>query len=90
MLITYYWALFRNAIRIMSKRSRPEKGFYRYLHSRSSVDLLPTEGQVRPIKQYHLGLDGDSTTLPEGVFEVERVIHQRKSGKVSMQLRKGR
>ena len=70
-----------------AKRSRPDKGFYSYLNSVSTVDIVEAHTstvnkQVRRPRLLQLDLssvpDGP-LELPEGVFQVERVIHQRKS-----------
>lgn len=60
----------------MSKRTRPEKGYYTYLHNISSVDLDSVEPS-RTIHEPILNLASGSDELPEGVFQVERIMHER-------------
>lgn len=66
----------------MSKRVRPGEGFYKLLNSVSSIDIL--DSPPKRGKTSHL--DINSADLPQGVYEIERVIHQRKSSKVHLQI----
>ena len=63
----------------MTKRKRPDKGFYSYLHNLSTVD---EEVWIRAHRSTTstavLSLSSDKE-LPEGVFLVERVIHHKQS-----------
>ncbi|XP_064405651.1 chromobox protein homolog 5-like isoform X2 [Halichondria panicea] len=59
-----------------SKRQRPEKGYYSYLHNISSADMdLSSMREARDVRTTLSCKSDDS--LPEGVFLVERIIHHR-------------
>ena len=59
-----------------SKRQRPEKGYYSYLHNVSSADMdLSSMREARDVRTTLSCKSDDS--LPEEVFLVERIIHHR-------------
>ncbi len=62
-----------------SKRQRPEKGYYSYLHNTSSADMdLSSMRGTRDVRTATSQLSCMSDdSLPEGVFLVERIIHHR-------------
>ena len=63
------------------KRERPKEGFYSYSNSLSSVDILDTTLNSPKRTRY---LEITAPELPEGVYEIERVIHHRRSSKVGI------
>ena len=62
------------------KRSRPESGYYRYLHSVSSIDHEAAMNSERPSppKKHHLSLTKDEE-LSSDMFLVERLVSERPS-----------
>ena len=73
---------------VREKRStaRHPPGFYKRLHSTSTVDLLSLPSAKRQLQQ-RLTLEGSpAVDLPSGVYPVERIIAERRSKKVPVQL----
>ena len=62
------------------KRSRPESGYHRYLHSVSSVDHEAAMNSERPSppKRHHVSLTKDEE-LSFNMFLVERLVSERPS-----------
>ena len=70
-----------NVISSSAKRARHPPGFYRTLHNRSSADVLDVGLGVglsdRMCKRGKLRVSADHN-LPEGCYEVERLVAKRK------------
>ncbi len=59
------------------KRERPEAGFYRRLHSLSSVDFREERQNKGHTKHLKVESADSADSLPEGEFRVRRLVTER-------------